>query len=80
MLVARRTRPTKCAWCVREVEQPFVWLPGLRLILCPGCAVHVGQRLEEEGGDAQILEMEGLLEPLPGVRPHPEEHREECHE
>ena len=80
MLVANRTRPTKCAWCVREVEQPYVCLPGLRLILCPGCAIHVGQRLEEEGGDAQILEMDDLLDPLLARRRHPEECRGEGHE
>jgi hypothetical protein len=68
LIVAKTHGPPQCAWCTDRVAEPFVCLPGLRLVLCPGCAVHVGQRLEEEGGDAQILEMDSLLDPWLRVR------------
>jgi len=58
---------SECAWCSACLNDTFVCLPGLKLLLCPECAIHVGKRLEEEGADAQLMQLAGLV-PAAGER------------
>jgi hypothetical protein len=59
-LILGTVKARRCAWCSGPLEGPSVCLPSLGLVLCNGCAVHVGQRLAEEGEDAYLLQVAGM--------------------
>lgn len=64
-MILSSVKAPRCAWCSEGLEGPSICLPGLGLVLCPACAVHVGERLAEEGEDARLLEIEAMSARMP---------------
>lgn len=56
--VDRERRQRICADCGEEVDELFLALPALGVVLCPGCGSTIGRRLQVEAEEALRMSLQ----------------------